>query len=105
MLSNRMWGTSAGHCCLECATRPPAGDRRGDIQPAFDELCEKCQSALLADVAGHLLELEARIVESKTTLRKNAEARALYKEAARAHIDLLKSSLLVLNEYRAILLP
>lgn len=78
--------------------------QRDHCKPTEGELCEECQ-AILESALDRLLELESRVVESRTKLISNASNGPLQRETVREHIDVLKTSLLAMDEYRALLLP
>lgn len=106
MLFHRILGTSIWHCNVDCSvlrvSRPFLLQDRRESEPAADELCEECKALLLEGAVDRLLELESRMVEMKAKL-KRAGGRPISKEVARQHLDVLKTSLLAVDEYRALL--
>jgi hypothetical protein len=106
MLFHRMWEPPDRHCCPDCSalrvSRPFLLHDQRETRPAAAELCEECRAIIIEDAVDRLLELESRIVETKAKL-KSPENRPLYREAVREHINVLKTSLQVTDEYQALL--
>jgi hypothetical protein len=106
MLFHRMWGTPDRHCRLDCSalrvSRPFLLHDQRESRPAVGEICEECQAILLEDALDGLLELESRIAQTRAKL-KNSESHPICEEAVREHMNVLKTSLQVMDECHALL--
>jgi hypothetical protein len=107
MLFHRMWEPPDWHCCPDCSalrvSRPFLLHDQRETKPIAAELCEECQAIVMEGALDRLLELESRMVETTARL-KSPESRPLCREAVREHINVLRTSLQVMDEYQALLL-